>query len=79
MNKTVIMLLFGAAFCCSSPAVADHLRRDVVVVVPPGGFKVAPIPFKVRDKRWPYVSWIGLRDSIYAPGPLVTFVRGGSY
>ena len=35
MNKAVIMLLFGAVFCCGSPAVADHLRRDVVVAVPP--------------------------------------------
>jgi hypothetical protein len=44
------------------------------------GFTVAPIPHKVfGDKRWPYVHWIGACDSLYAPGPAVTFVRYDSY
>lgn len=44
------------------------------------GFTVAPIAHKVYgDKRWPYVSWIGGCDSLYAPGPFVTFVRHESY
>jgi hypothetical protein len=44
------------------------------------GFTVAPIAHKVfGDKRWPYVHWIGACDSLYARGPLVTFVRAESY
>jgi hypothetical protein len=40
------------------------------------GFTVAPTRFRTFDDwRWPYVSWRGSCDSLYAPGPLVTFVR----
>jgi hypothetical protein len=40
------------------------------------GFTVAPTLHKTYgDRRWPYVSWRGACDSLYAPGPLVTFVR----
>jgi hypothetical protein len=44
------------------------------------GFTVAPTPYKTYgDKRWPYVNWRGACDSLYAPGPAVTFVSYGSY
>jgi hypothetical protein len=44
------------------------------------GFTVAPIAHKIfGDKRWPYVHWIGACDSLYAPGPSVTFVGYDSY
>lgn len=39
-------------------------------------YTYAPIAHKVfGDPRWPYVHWRGSHDSLYAPGPLVTFVR----
>jgi hypothetical protein len=54
-----------------------------VAVFRPGcrpGFKVAPTRFKAfDDRRWPYVSWRGSCDSLYVPGPLVTFVRNQWY
>jgi hypothetical protein len=44
------------------------------------GFTIAPTLYKTYgDKRWPYVNWRGACDSLYAPGPAVTFVRYGSY
>ena len=44
------------------------------------GFTVAPTPSKTYgDWRWPYVNWRGACDSLYAPGPAVTFVRYGAY
>jgi hypothetical protein len=56
-----------------------HDRVAVVRRACPG-FTVAPIAHKVfGDKRWPYVHWIGACDSLYARGPLVTFVRAESY
>ena len=80
MKSTTALLLLGAALCMAGPASAgDSHWRSRVVVVPPGGFTTAPISHKVFDRRWPYVSWIGVRDSLYAPGPLVTFVRYDSY
>ena len=40
------------------------------------GYTYAPISHKVfNDPRWPYVNWRGAWDSLYAPGPRVTFVR----
>jgi hypothetical protein len=58
----------------------SHDRRVAVSARACPGFTVAPIAHKVYgDKRWPYVSWIGACDSLYAPGPLVTFVRYQSY
>jgi hypothetical protein len=54
-----------------------------VVVFRPGcrpGFTVAPTRFKTfDDRRWPYVSWRGSCDSLYAPGPMVTFVTNQWY
>jgi hypothetical protein len=51
-----------------------------LAVAPPAGFTHAPTWYKAYDdRRWPYVSWIGLRDSLYVPGPLVTFVPYGRY
>jgi hypothetical protein len=55
-----------------------HLRhgRSVVMARACDGFTVAPTLHKVYgDRRWPYVSWFGSCDSLYAPGPAVTFVR----
>jgi hypothetical protein len=44
------------------------------------GFTVAPTGFKAYgDWRWPYVSWRGSCDSLYVPGPRVTFVRYQGY
>jgi hypothetical protein len=52
----------------------------VVAVAPPRGFTHAPTWYKAYDDwRWPYVSWVGARDSLYVPGPLVTFVPYGRY
>ena len=55
-----------------------HRWRERVAVIARAcpGATVAPIAHKVYgDKRWPYVNWRGACDSLYAPGPLVTFVR----
>jgi len=44
------------------------------------GYTYAPISHKVfNDPRFPYVNWRGAWDSLYAPGPRVTFVRSGAY
>ena len=44
------------------------------------GFTIAPTELKTwGDRRWPYVNWRGACDSLYAPGPFVTFVGYGSY
>jgi hypothetical protein len=54
--------------------------RVVAVATRVPGYTYAPISHKVfGDPRWPYVNWRGARDSLYAPGPLVTFVRYDSY
>jgi hypothetical protein len=55
-----------------------HRGRIVAVGRACTGFTVAPTLEKTYfDRRWPYVSWRGSCDSLYAPGPLVTFVRYG--
>jgi hypothetical protein len=57
-----------------------HLHRGRIVAVGHAcpGFTVAPTLQKTYfDRRWPYVSWRGSCDSLYGPGPLVTFVRYG--
>ena len=75
------LALSGDTFAQHHEMSSRHRRVQVgAVVAPPGGFIVAPTPNKAWDDwRWPYVSWIGARDSLYVPGPLVTFVRYGSY
>jgi hypothetical protein len=58
----------------------SHERAVTVRARACPGYTVAPIAHKVYgDRRWPYVNWRGACDSLYAPGPLVTFVRYESY
>lgn len=59
-----------------------HWRHDRAAVIARAcpGFTVAPTLSKTYgDWRWPYVNWRGACDSLYAPGPAVTFVAYGSY
>jgi hypothetical protein len=50
--------------------------RVVALARLPAQYTHAPIAHKVfGDPRWPYVNWRGHPDSLYVPGPLVTFVR----
>jgi hypothetical protein len=57
-----------------------HWHRVAVSARACPGFTIAPTLDKTYgDKRWPYVNWRGACDSLYAPGPAVTFVRSGSY
>jgi hypothetical protein len=57
-----------------------HDRRGTVSTRACRGFTIAPTEFKAYgDWRWPYVNWRGACDSLYAPGPFVTFVPYGSY
>jgi hypothetical protein len=57
-----------------------HHGRIVAVARACPGFTVAPTWEKTYfDRRWPYVNWRGSCDSLYAPGPLVTFVRYHGY
>jgi hypothetical protein len=59
---------------------AQHGRIVAVSARACRGFTIAPTQHKTyRDRRWPYVNWRGACDSLYAPGPLVTFVGHGSY
>ena len=51
-------------------------ERVVALARLPAQYTHAPIAHKVfGDPRWPYVNWRGHPESLYAPGPLVTFVR----
>lgn len=74
-------LVFGSDTSLPQEMSSRHRHWRVGrVVAPYSGFTHAPTLHKAfHDKRWPYVSWIGARDSLYVPGPLVTFVRYGSY
>lgn len=90
MKRIGPSLLLAASLCWVGPtgAAAQHQEfssrhrvpgpSDVVAFRPAclPGFTVAPTRFKTfGDRRWPYVSWRGSCDSLYAPGPMVRFVR----
>lgn len=83
-SQSAALALNSAALAQQSDLSSRHKpwRRGHVVSYARAcpGYTYAPISHKVfNDRRWPYVNWRGACDSLYAPGPLVTFVRYPSY